>query len=44
MTEGFFLDLVNQERIKMLVKKGNLQVFGIIGSGNHQTSGDEREY
>ena len=24
-------------------RKGNLQIFGNIGSGHHQTSGDERE-
>ena len=36
----------NDERnrkIRTLVKKGNLQILANIGSGHHQTSGDERK-
>ena len=35
------IELPNQECIRTLEKKGNLQVFGNIGSGQHQTSRDE---
>ena len=33
----------NQEKIRMLGRKGNLQILGNIGSGHHQTRGDERK-
>ncbi len=36
-------ELTNQEKVRTLRRKGNLQVLGYIGSGQHQTSGDERK-
>ena len=35
--------ILNQEKNQKARWKGNLQVFGNIGSGHHQTSGNERK-
>ena len=41
MTEG--IELPNQEKNRNIRRKCNLQILGNIGSGHHQTSGDERK-
>ena len=41
MTKG--IELPNQDKIRTLGEKGNLQILGKIGSGHHQTCGDERK-
>ena len=41
MTEG--IELINQEKNQNARRKGNLQILGNIGSGHHQTSGEERK-
>ena len=33
----------NQDKIRTLGKKENLQILGYLGSWHHQTSGDERK-
>ena len=40
ITEG--IQLPNQERIRTLGKNGKVQILGNIGSGHHQTSGNEK--
>ena len=37
------IERTNQEKNQNARRKGNLKVFRNIGSGHHQTSGDERK-
>ena len=37
------IKLPNQEKNQKAWRKGKLEVVGNIGSGHHQTSGDERK-
>ena len=40
MTEG--IELLNQEKIKILGEKETYKNLGILGSGHHQTSEDRK--
>ena len=37
------MELLNQRKIRTFGEKENLQILRNIGSGHHQTSGDERK-
>ena len=38
------MEQLNQDKIKTLGEKENLQILGDIGSWYHQTDGDERKH
>ena len=40
ITDG--MELLNQDNIRTLGKKGNVQILGHLGGWHHQTSEDER--